>query len=99
MGDAGCLSIFGRNPKQHELLADHLTSEYKTKVMAKGHTVDEWKLRAGSPDNHWLDCLVGCAAAASILGATLNGMGGTFAKPKRKKLKLSEIQKRKRGWT
>ena len=26
------------------------------------------------PDNHWLDCLVGCAVAASICGCRLPGM-------------------------
>ena len=34
-------------------------------------TVDEWKAKPGAPDNHWLDCLVGCAAAASMLGVSL----------------------------
>ncbi|MBE3063546.1 MAG: hypothetical protein IMZ69_00835 [Spirochaetes bacterium] len=38
---------------------------------ARGRTVDEWKLKASAVDNHWLDCLVGCAAAASMLGVSL----------------------------
>jgi hypothetical protein len=34
------------------------------------------------PDNHWLDCLVGCAAAASMLGVSLF-RGATPKKVKR----------------
>ncbi len=42
-------------------------------------------------DNHWLDCLVGCAVAASMQVAILFG---TDVKPApRRKIKLSEIQK------
>ena len=59
------------NPEPHRLFADHLTAEYRVKAMAQGRIVDEWKLRATRPDNHWLDCLTGCAVAASIQGAVL----------------------------
>jgi hypothetical protein len=98
MGDGGCMSLFGRDAKKHELLADHLTSEYRTKVIAKGQTIDEWKLRAGSPDNHWFDCMVGCAVAASILGVALKGTAENYVRPEPVVLKLSELQKQKRGW-
>jgi hypothetical protein len=54
--------------------------------------VDEWKLRAGGPDNHWFDCLVGCAAAASIQGAALPAIE-VKAAPARQRLRLSEIQR------
>jgi hypothetical protein len=33
--------------------------------------VDEWKQRPNQPDNHFLDCVVGCAVAGSMLGAAL----------------------------
>jgi len=91
MGDPGCLSLSGRDEKAHRLLADHLTSEYRVKSLAQGRTVDEWKLRATRPDNHWLDCLVGCAVAASIQGATLAGVEARAAGP-RPRLRLSELQ-------
>jgi len=35
------------------------------KTDARGRVVDEWKARTGNPDNHWLDCLVGCAVTAA----------------------------------
>ncbi|MFO8012571.1 MAG: terminase gpA endonuclease subunit, partial [Phycisphaerae bacterium] len=91
MGDPGCLSLFGRDPKAHRLLADHLTAEYRVKTLARDRTVDEWKLRPTRPDNHWLDCLVGCAVAASIQGAALAGIDARSASPPRR-LRLSELQ-------
>lgn len=51
---------------QHELLAEHLTAEYPVRTEARGRVVDEWKVQGR--DNHWLDCLVGSAVAASIAG-------------------------------
>jgi hypothetical protein len=70
-GDAGCLSLFGRNPLYHQLLAEHLTAEYRVRTQGLGRTVDEWKIRPQRGDNHWLDCLAGCAVAASIQGSAL----------------------------
>jgi hypothetical protein len=92
MGDRGCLSLFGSKPEQHRLFAEHLTVEYRVKTEGRGRTVDEWKIRPEQPDNHWLDCLVGCAVAGSIQGVTLFG---TDAKPavKRKRVKLSELRR------
>jgi phage terminase large subunit GpA-like protein len=91
MGDPGCLSLPGRDGKTHRLLADHLTAEYRIKSSAQGRTVDEWKLRATRPDNHWLDCLVGCAVAASIQGASLAGVESRTPQS-RQRLKLSALQ-------
>ncbi len=95
MGDPGCLSLGGRDEKAHRMLAEHLTSEYRIKSAAQGRTVDEWKLRAARPDNHWFDCLVGCAVAASVQGATLAGIGFERSAP-RQRVRLSEIQRGRR---
>lgn len=93
MGDPGALSLFGRDENAHRLLAEHLTAEYCVQTQAKDRIVDEWKLKAIRPDNHWLDCLVGCAVAASMEGARLFGTEiEPFQKPQR--LKLSAIQKK-----
>ncbi len=94
MGDPGCLSLFGRNPDDHRLVAEHLTSEYRVKTEGRGRTVDEWKLRLDGADNHWLDCLVGCAVAASMEGAMLFGMDARPAP--RVRIRLSELQAAKR---
>jgi hypothetical protein len=95
MGDPGCLSLFGRRPADHQLLAEHITAEYRVRTEARGRVVDEWKLRAGGPDNHWFDCLVGCAVAASIQGAVLPGTD-TKTAPARQRIRLSEIQRSRR---
>ncbi len=95
MGDPGCLSLFGRKPAEHQLIAEHLTAEYRVRTEARGRVVDEWKLRAGGPDNHWLDCLVGCAVAASIQGAVLPGTE-VRAAPARQPIRLSEVQRSRR---
>jgi len=95
MGDPGSLSLFGRKPGDHQLLAEHLTAEYRVKTEARGRVVDEWKIRAGGPDNHWLDCLVGCAVAASMQGSVLPGTDAKVA-PARAPIRLSELQKGRR---
>lgn len=94
MGDSGCLSIFGRKPLAHRLLADHLTAEYCVRTTARGRTVDEWKIKPSRPDNHWLDCLAGAAVAASIAGVTMR----THTAPTRKRRRVSfaEQQRKKR---
>ncbi len=89
MGDPGCLSLFGHDSKAHLLLSEHLVAEYRIKTLANGRTVDEWKWRANRPDNHWLDCMVGCAVAASIEGVELASLQ-TKEIPKRPRIKLSE---------
>ena len=94
MGDPGCLALFGQKPGAHRLIADHLTAEYRVKTEGRGRTVDEWKLRATGLDNHWLDCLVGAAVAASIQGASLFATEPR-ATPRRR-LRLSELQKERR---
>jgi len=95
MGERGCLSLFGEKPETHRLLAEHLTAEYRVKTEGRGRTVDEWKMRPERGDNHWFDCLVGCAVAASIQGAVLFGTD-TMPVPRRRRMKLSELQRAKR---
>ncbi len=94
MGDKGCLSLFGRKPTVHRLLADHTTAEYRVKTTGRGRTVDEWKPRPGRPDNHWLDCLVGCAVAASIQGAVLFGTGSARPARKRKRYTQEDLKRK-----
>ncbi len=96
MGDPGCLSLFGREASRHRLLADHLTSEYRVKTEGRGRTVDEWKLRVAGLDNHWLDCLVGSAVAASMQGAVLFGTDHKVAA--RPRLRLSALRKSRTGF-
>jgi hypothetical protein len=57
----------------HDMLAEHLASEQPVRVEARGRIVDEWRLIPGR-DNHWLDCCVGSAVAASFLGVSAVGV-------------------------
>ena len=93
MGDPGCLSLFAGS--DHRLLSEHLTSEYRVKTSGRGRELEEWKLRTPGLDNHWLDCGVGCAVAASMLGAVLFGTD-VKRDVNRPRLRLSELQGRRR---
>lgn len=97
MGDPGCLSLFAppsAGGVDHRLLSEHLTAEYRIQTTGRGREVDEWKLRTPGTDNHWLDCLVGCAAAASMQGAVL--FGTDVRRAPRPRIKLSAMQGRQR---
>ena len=79
-GDSGALLLFGSEATKadHEAFADHVAaSEYFQEVTAQ-NTVNEWKAMAHKPDNHWFDCLVGTAVAASMQGCKPT-MGGLAA--------------------
>ncbi len=93
-GDHGAMTLFGKKPEQHRLFAEHV-AEAESYVVTEGHgrTVQEWRSRSSKPDNHWLDCLVGCAVAASMEGVVLFGMDSQ-QKAKKKPLVLSEFQRR-----
>lgn len=86
-GDLGRLSIDG-DAREHILLASHISAEYCVPTEAKGRRVDEWKLRPNCVDNHWFDCLVGSAVAASMEGARLPD-GQTKVQRKRSKRALA----------
>jgi hypothetical protein len=66
------MSIFRATPSKHRMLAEHLTAEYRVQTQGWGRKVDEWKPRPNRPDNHYLDCIVGSAVAASIQGVSLD---------------------------
>ncbi len=89
IGDKGSLTLYGRIPGVHQLLAEHLTAEYRVKTSGRGRTVDEWKLKPEHHDNHWLDCLAGCAVCGSMLGCSLPEFGAVTMK-KKARIKLSE---------
>ncbi|MCC9654640.1 terminase gpA endonuclease subunit [Rhodopirellula halodulae] len=96
MGDRGCLSIFGDRADQHRMFAEQVTAEYYVRTEGRGRTVDEWKSRPEQPDNHWLDCLVGSAVAASMQGALLFGTDMERAS-RRNRVSFREMQHRKRS--
>lgn len=66
-GSPGCLAIYGSRSADHQMFADHCTSEVGVEKPGLGRTVYEWTLLP-SRENEWLDCVVGCAAGAAIAG-------------------------------
>jgi len=83
-GEPGSLSLFGRDPAAHRLYADHLAAEIPKLMEAQGRRVMVWS-NPRQLDNHWLDCQVGCLAAAAFLGAGLTeAMPGARRRRKRK---------------
>jgi hypothetical protein len=97
IGDRGCLSLFGNNPEPHRMLSEQLTAEYYVKTEGRGRTVDEWKSRPDQPDNHWLDCLVGAAMAASMQGCVLFGTDGGRSVKRNDRVSFKELQKRRKS--
>lgn len=75
-GDRASLAIYGRRRAdgqaasitEHRLLAEHLTAETHTLVVGPYGPVDVWEEHGA--DNHWFDCLVGCAVQAAWLGCS-----------------------------
>lgn len=63
----GSIQLFKGTPTVHRMIADHITAERATKVESHNRIVFEWDAIPGR-DNEGLDCLVGCAVAASIHG-------------------------------
>lgn len=95
-GDRGSLSLYKGSLQHHRQFSEHCSAEYREKVTARERTVYEWQLPPSKPDNHWWDCLVGSAVAASIAGAQIPEIANTVKKTE-KSIKLSELRKQKRG--
>jgi hypothetical protein len=85
-GTKGALTLYGSKSNEHRLLAEHVTAESGIPTEGHGRQLIEWRKRPSNPDNHFLDCLVGCAVAASMLGC-----GKSIAAPG------SRPQRRRRG--
>jgi hypothetical protein len=81
---AGSLTLYKASPVVHKTFASHLRAETPIRTEGRGREVDEWKIRPDRPDNHWLDCIVGCAVAASVAGCSLSS-ARPRQKPKRKR--------------
>ncbi|MFW5698671.1 MAG: terminase gpA endonuclease subunit, partial [Planctomycetota bacterium] len=92
MGDPGGLSLWGRAGERHRRFAEHCCAEYRVRTAGRGREVDEWKLRPEGDDNHWFDGVVGCAVAASILGAAIPEVDGNGPAKDRKRIRLSSYK-------
>lgn len=90
---AGAVTLWGSSGTDHRLIADHLINgETPTETVGRGRTIIEWKPIPGR-DNHWLDCLVGAAIAASQLGCAVGGAAQTES-PNRRSRAIQAAKKR-----
>jgi hypothetical protein len=96
LGIKSALMLFGEQSREHEFLSEHLQAEYPVLVTAPklNRTVTEWKPKPGRPENHWFDCLVGVCVAASLSGLRI--VTKDNPQQQKAKVKLSDIQKKKR---
>jgi hypothetical protein len=91
-GDPGALTLFGKSAGDHRLFADHIAgSETFVRTEGHGRTVCEWSVKPSRPDNHWLDCLVGCAVAASMCGVRF-GIEPVAREARREPIRLSALK-------
>ncbi len=72
-GSQGCITLFEAPASDHRMFADHCClSEFPEPVTARGMTKDCWQTRPTTgADNDYFDCITGCIALASIMGASL----------------------------
>ncbi len=84
----GSIRLYGSESTIHKPFAEHIAAEY--------YDPESRKFIQTYKENHWLDCLTGCALGASRLGIRLPGV--TFGRKsiERKRVKLSEKQRRHR---
>jgi hypothetical protein len=92
-GDKGALTLFGKKPEQHRLFAEHVADAESYVITAgQGRTVHEWRPKPSKPDNHWFDCLVGCAVAAYMVG--VKAPGETAPGRQRKRYTQADLMRR-----
>lgn len=89
------LSLWGTDPRVHEMIGDHLAAETPVRTEGRNRVVDQWILPPNKPDNHLLDCLVGACVGASMLGVAMEEQ--TVAKMNRKRISLAEAKRRAQG--
>ena len=102
MGDPGALAFYGKRGQEHiphAALFEQLTAERCVEVEANARKVDEWHMPDKNRDNHWWDCLVGAAVAASMHGITLSGGVHQATQPqvKRKTVSLASVKRNRRN--
>lgn len=95
-GGFGDLSLYKASLAHHRQLAEHIKAEPFVRTSGYGRDLIEFKPPVAGRDNHWFDTLTMSAVAASIAG--IQSTGHSVEKPpKKKRIKLSAIQQRKRG--
>jgi len=79
VGGNTSITLYGNDWREHDLLSEHLDAEYAKPQETNNDRYHKWVTRAGGPDNDWLDCLAGCAVAASVTGLKADASGERIA--------------------
>ena len=100
-GASSSFYLFGEKLQQHPLLVTHWLSEYRVPTFGQGRRHEEWMARPGQRENHWLDCCVAAAVAASMLGVTFSAAAAVTgqpdaAEPSRPKATREDYEKKRR---
>ncbi len=97
------ITLFNPGSGSHEMFASHLWAETSEATPIRGAIIDKWSIRVHKPDNHFFDCLTGCAVGAATTGLqfTATPSGIPEKKPKTDndddgELSFSEMQALKR---
>lgn len=91
LGSKSSFTLFGARPDEHRMFADHCTAEAFTRKIGPSRAADIWKLKPGRTENHWFDCFVGSAVAASSVGCQVLDAGKVGIQPTKKR-NLAEEQ-------
>jgi hypothetical protein len=65
----GTLNQAGSPSHDHRFYSQHLASQFSKTETGTKRTVELWDLKPGQTQDHFFDTLVGCAVAASVVGA------------------------------
>ena len=86
LGQRGCLSLFKGSATVHRMFSEQVTAESAVKTSGRNRELLEFKPPPDRRDNHFLDCLTGCAVAASAVGvATLDQQRRTKTPAKKRR--------------
>lgn len=80
----GSIRLYGTDPGHHEMISQHLTSHYSVDAGSNDTKWVEWMQSVGVRDD-LLDCVVGCAVAASREGCELSS---EYSEKKREPFKM-----------
>lgn len=85
-GDSASLGLFKGTPAMHRMFAEQVTAEYPEPLFSEKtqRRVSVWRA-VPNRDNHMLDCLVGCAVGASVLGVRAIGHDAKVGRVRRKR--------------
>ncbi len=91
VGSRTAMTLYGANPEDHRMFAEHLCAESRVEVKGPEKTVMEWT-QDPAKENHYLDALLMATVAASVEGIKLSESHGGKAEKPRRRMTLAEMK-------